>query len=58
LIWNDSGSQWNDGKFWAHSQPGASFLSSSFWRVLNVKRKTDGEKMQIELVQYKSDDEV
>lgn len=55
FIWNDS--KWNDGKFWNASQPGTTFSSGDLWRVLEVSRDTTGEKMDVVLLQHRSDDE-
>jgi hypothetical protein len=55
LTWNED--QWNDGKFWGIESPGISFSSSEFWRVIAVKRDTEGKNMQLTLVQQYSDDE-
>lgn len=54
MIWNKD--QWNEGKFWGLAQQGISFSSSNLWRVLDIKRQVEGEKMQLTLVQLYSDD--
>jgi hypothetical protein len=55
MIWNQD--SWNDGKFWGFAQPGINFSSSELWRVINIKRDTEGTKMDVTLVQLYSDDE-
>jgi hypothetical protein len=57
LTWNESGDNWNDGLYWSIQQMGITFNSSDLWRVLNIKRSAEGEKMQIEIVQQNSDNE-
>ncbi len=56
LVWNKD--NWNEGKYWGFAQQGISFDSNELWRVVNIKRSTDGEKMSLDLVQLYSDDEV
>lgn len=56
FIWNEN--QWNDNKYWGINQPGISFNSDELWRVVELKRDTLGDKMQLTLVQLYSDDEI
>lgn len=58
MVWNKADDNWNEGLYWGSAQPGISFDPNELWRVVNIKRAADGEKMQIELVQHNSDDEV
>lgn len=56
MIWNKD--HWNDGKYWGIKSPGISFSSNNLWRVVDIKRDTEGKKMQLTLVQLYSDDEI
>jgi len=56
LVWNKN--KWNAGKYWGIESPGINFLSAELWRVLDIKRDSQGRKMQLTLVQLYSDDEV
>ena len=55
LIWNKD--QWNEGKYWGIASPGISFESTKLWRVVDINRDSEGEKMKLTLVQQYSDDE-
>lgn len=51
LIWNKANHKWNAGKYWGLEQLGISFDSSVNWRVIEVKRNIEGERMTLKLKQ-------
>lgn len=56
MVWNEATHNWNQGLYWGIAQPGITFNSGDLWRVVDIKRAADGEKMQLEIVQLYSDD--